>query len=262
MSLLVANTANYAGFGSVTAKFATIETFSVTEVVADEVEATKVVADEVETDTVTATGDIVTTADVTCNTLNYVALNPPILAYTTVPSMAQLVTQTISPGKFVYCSETRSFFKGLRNPEDTVILPSGTPWGISGYLTMVLRISQIGTADPNYQVLFNELFVGSTANVLPTSATRGSTGKFDLSWDPFLPYAGRVLSIVPDIVLGSSVIDDVAQFAAQYNRTSVVGPSVVSILSIYAKNYSGADTDFSSTFPKSVTVTLLFQPTN
>jgi hypothetical protein len=237
MSLLTATTANYAGFGSVTAKFSTVE---------------KVQAEDIDTDTLTATGDIVTTADVTCNTLNYVALNPPIFAYSTVATMAELVTQTIPNGDLVYCAETASVFRGLRNPQDTTILPSGTPWGVNGYLTMILLVLQGGTNNPTVLVEKNELFVGTTTNVLPTAAVRTNVGRYEVQWTPQLPYGGFVAAVTPT----SNLDDSVAQQTVNYSRT---GPPY-SLVQIRTRDYAGNFVDMSSTSPHGVRIILNFVP--
>jgi hypothetical protein len=207
--------------------------------------------------TVTAgTGGVITTGDVTCDTLNYTALNPPIAAYSTVATLAALASSTIAPGDLVWCGQTRQLYKGLQNPVDTTVVPSGTPWGADGYLKTVLQVTQLTTNNPTFTVLYNDLMVNS-AVVVPSTATRGTTGKYTISWSPQLPFKGRVQSIVPTIVSGSSVIDNVAQFASQFDRAIIVGSST---LNIFSKDYAGVDVDFSNTFPKSVVITILFSP--
>lgn len=240
MSLITTSKANFAGFGSVSAKFATIEN----------VEANEVVADDIKTGTLEATGDIVTTADVTCDTLNYTSLNPYPVAYTRVPTLATLVTQTIDEGYVVKCTDKAKLFVGLKNPEDTTILPSGTPWGADGFLTMRLRVDQFGTNDPTIFVFENELFVGTTVDVVPTSLVRMGTGSYELRFATILPYNGRVTSVLN----GSEFI------AEAYSGYARSGPPY-SLITLRTRDYTGALADLApSAPPRGVTITVQFVP--
>jgi hypothetical protein len=237
MSLLTETNANYAGFGSVTAKFGTVE---------------KVQAEDVETDTLTATGDIVTTGDVTCNTLNWQAFNPQPPAYTTVATQATLVTQTIPNQLFVWCADKATLFRGLQNPQDTTILPTGTPWPVRGVLQASYRVFQNSTNAPFILVVKNELFVGTTVNVIPTTFVRTGAGQYELQWSSILPYDG----IVSSVVIPISITQNAAQVGVGYARS---GPPY-SLISIVSRDYAGNFVDFAPGSPNSITITIDFVP--
>ena len=242
MSLLTATTANYADFGSVTAKFGNVGKISTQEVEAE----------DVQTDTLTATGDIVTTADVTCNTLNWQAFNPQPPAYTTVATQATLVTQTIPNKLFVWCADKATLFRGLQNPQDTTILSTGTPWPVSGVLQAQYQVEQVNADPPTMIVLKNELFVGTTVNVVPTSLVRFAAGVYELRWSTVLPYDAIVSSVVPS----SGIITNVAQVGVSFTR----GAPLYSKVIITTRDYAGNSVDFSNTSPQAIIITLNFVP--
>ena len=198
-------------------------------------------------------GSFFTAGNVTCNQLNYTTLNPDIFAYTTVASYNTLVTQTIPPGEFVWCTDKAALFRGLVNPADTTILPSGSPWGANGFLTMTLRINQNGTNIPTITVLKNELYVGTTINILPTLIQRSGPGQYTLEFPNQVPYDG----IVADVTPSYAVLANVATIGVSYIRA--VGPPT-SVIFINARDYAGAFSDLSPGAPDNFTFTILFVP--
>jgi hypothetical protein len=243
MSLLHAIKQNYGGFGNLTANTATIDSV--------DVEEARVTGNLTVEGNATVVGNVLAD-NVVCDTLNYTTLNPPVPAYTTVSTLSTLVTQTILDGALVWCADKAVLFRGLRNPQDTTILPSGTPWGANGFLQVTYEMSQNATNAPTIVTLANQLFVGTTVNVSPTSLLRVGPGAYELRWSPQLPYAGYISSVV----LSESLPLEVATVGVTYSRT---GPPW-SLVSVKSRDYAGNPVDFSSTSPRTITFTINFVP--
>lgn len=199
-------------------------------------------------------GSFTTAGNVTCNTLNYTTLNPPIDAYSTVASYATLVTQTIAPGELVWSTDKAALFRGLSNPADTTILPAGSPWGVNGYLTMILNVRQNFANAPFFEVVRNELYIGTTVDVTPNVISRTGPGQYFLEFPNQVPYAGFVASVVPS----TGILGTVATVGVKYTQN--VGPPI-SQISINARDYAGAFTDLvPAGAPDGFVVTILFTP--